>query len=492
MTRRVISHLLALTLVLVLAPLSRAALAPDEHWKGEITLPGGVQLALIVHFHPSADQPGQWTATLDIPQQGLKDAPMADVTYTDTELAFTLKMAGAVFTAKIDETGQSAEGQLAQHGMTFPMHLQRQSAEEIARQLEAEKPNRPQTPQPPFPYEVREVTYRNQVDDITIAGTLTIPDGEGPFPAVVMITGSGPQDRDESLKQHQPFWIIADYLSRHGIAVLRSDDRGVGGTSGSVSDSTSEGFARDALAGVAYLKTVDRINHEHIGVMGHSEGGIVGPLAASQSDDVAFVVTLAGTGLPGSDILRLQTRLIAAASGMLTDKQLDEMEETQKEALACIMSDAPRQEKIDMVVALMREQGMAADDATLNALAEQQLAQMNSAWFKFFYTYDPRPALRKVTCPVLAINGSLDLQVPPKENLEEIRKALTEAGNKDFTIKELEGLNHLFQHATTGSPDEYGKIEETFAPEALELIANWINTRFGGTPDAGAAPATIQ
>jgi len=478
MTRRIVPLLLTITLLLAAAPFtstSRAAAAPDEHWKGTIQLPGDQVLEFVIHFQSDAATPDAWTAALDIPVQGVNGAKMSAVTYTDKQIAFSFAQVGAVFEATLNEDGQTATGTLKQSGMTLPIELQRRTAEQL---LEA-KPKRPQTPQPPFPYEARDVTYKNEIDGITIAGTLTLPPGEGPFPAVVMITGSGPQDRDEALMEHQPFWVIADHLSRHGIAVLRADDRGVGGTGGDIVTSTTADFANDALAGVNFLKTVEGINPDHIGVMGHSEGGIIGPMGAAQSKDVAFVVMLAGTGLPGRDILAMQSRLMLKATGAFSEEALDHMEAKHRAAIASIINGDLREDQIKAMVALMRSQGSQASDDMLKTAAAQQVEAMNSPWMRYFLTLDPRPTLAKVTCPVLALNGSLDLQVPPDEDLDEISKALTAAGNKDFTIKKLDGLNHLFQHATTGSPLEYATIEETFSPEALRIITNWINARFG-------------
>lgn len=489
MTRRIPCLVLALAALLASTSLVtrvRAA-APDEHWKGAVNLPG-TELPFMIHFAKDEAGADTWTATLDIPMQGVTGAKMVSVINDGKEIAFTFAQVGAVFKATINDDGQIATGTLRQSGQTFPLTLTRLTDEEAA----AAVPKRPQTPQPPFPYEVREVTYKNEVDGITIAGTLTLPDGDGPFPAVVMITGSGAQDRDEAIMGHQPFWVIADHLSRHGVAVLRSDDRGIGGTGGNIGTSTSENFALDALAGVTFLKGIDRINPAHIGVMGHSEGGIVGPIAAVRSNDVAFVIMLAGTGLPGNEILTLQSRLMMEATGAFTDEQLDEMTAKHRALMEAIINDKPQEEKIEAMMALIQAQGAQGDDARLRQAAAQQLVGLHSPWFKYFLTYDPRPTLRRVTCPVLALNGSIDLQVPADEDLAEIRKALTEAGNKDFTVTKLEGLNHLFQHATTGSVSEYATIEETFSPEALDLITGWINERFGVKGHAAEDPATVQ
>ncbi len=489
MNRRTPSFLLAIAILLASSSLvaSVRGAAPDEHWKGAVNLPG-TELPFMIHFAVDGPSADTWTARLDIPMQGVTGAKMVAVINDGKEIAFTFAQVGAVFRATINEDGQTATGTLRQSGQTFPLTLTRLTDEEAA----AAVPKRPQTPQPPFPYEVREVTYKNEVDGITIAGTLTIPDGEGPFPAVVMITGSGAQDRDEAIMGHQPFWVIADHLSRHGIAVLRSDDRGVGGTGGNIGTSTSENFALDALAGVTFLKSIDRINPAHIGVMGHSEGGIIGPIAAAQSKDVAFVVMLAGTGLPGNQILTMQSRLMLQATDAFTDEELDDMTAKHRALMEAVINDKPQEEQLEAMIALIQSQGAQGDEARLRQAAAQQLVGLHTPWFKYFLSYDPRPTLRQVTCPVLALNGSLDLQVPPDEDLAEIDKALTEAGNRDFTITKLEGLNHLFQHAKTGSVSEYATIEETFSPEALDIITRWTNKRFGVASDGAETPATVQ
>lgn len=460
---------LALLALATTAPLTAAtATAPTDHWQGTISLPGAT-LEFMVRFTPDPEAPGGWTAVLDIPAQGVQNAPMSAVVYTATELAFTFAQPGAVFRGAIATDGRTAAGTLAQAGQTFPATFTRLTADEAA----AAAPRRPQTPQPPFPYTEHEVTYRNEGDGITIAGTLTIPAGAGPFAAVVLITGSGAQDRDHAIMGHQPFRVLADHLARHGIAVLRSDDRGVGGTTGRTTAATSEHFARDALAGLAHLAGVERIDPRRRGLIGHSEGGMVAAIAAAQSADVAFVVMLAGAGVPGDEILRQQTRLLLAAAGTPT-AQIDTILVRHRNLTDAVIADLPQPAQIDAMKALLRAQGVGAPEPELTTTAERHLRGMQTPWFRFFLTFDPRPTLRQVRCPVLALNGSLDLQVPPAENLAAITQTLAEGGNQDVTVHELDGLNHLFQTATTGSVTEYATIEETFAPAALAIIADWI------------------
>ena len=310
------------------------------------------------------------------------------------------------------------------------------------------------------------------------AGTLTLPKGDGPFPAVVMITGSGPQNRDEEILGHKPFLVIADYLTRRGIAVVRVDDRGVGGSTGDNNSSTSADFAEDALAGVEFLKGRKEIDAKRIGLIGHSEGGLVAPLAASQSRDVAFIVLLAGTGLPGDEILVEQNKLILKAAGASKEviaRQLKWL----AIALPIVKQEPDSQVAQDRIAAELAKwkETVGTDEKKdvaefVKALDKAAIAPLMTKWFRFFLSYDPRPALRKVQCPVLALNGEKDLQVPCKLNLDEIAKALTAGGNKDFTIKEFPNLNHLFQTCKTGGISEYAAIEETMAPVVLETMAD--------------------
>ena len=318
---------LAFLLFIVMVPSSTIAQPapanPDEaqpaqgekvDWEGSVKLPGGMNLDILVKFkRSSADEP--WTAKIDIPMQNAFDFPLINVVNTNTELGFSLAPhVGADFHAVIDpDDPMKATGELKQSGQVFPLELHKVPA---GVKPTVHRITHPQTPKPPFPYEAREVSFANTNGGITIAGTLTLPEGDGPFPAVVMITGSGAQDRDETLLGHKPFAVIADYFTRRGIAVLRTDDRGVGGTTGSVTLSTSSDFASDALAGVSFLQTQDKIDPDRIGLIGHSEGGLIAPIAASQSKAVDFIILLAGTGVSGREILVRQLADIFRTRGV--------------------------------------------------------------------------------------------------------------------------------------------------------------------------------
>lgn len=457
------------------------AIAGDT-WAGPITLPSGITLDFSVNL-------AETSGTISIPAQGAKDLPLTDVSTADGRLRFTLKPPGAPevawarFDLKIGADGTSAEGVLRQNGGEFPVKVTKLAPGEAPKAHA-----RPQEPKPPYPYELEDVTFENKAAGIRLAGTLVRPSSPGPHPAVVMVSGSGPQDRDEALLGHRPFLVIADHLVRNGIAVLRYDDRGVAKSTGDFADATSDDFATDAVAGVEYLMTRPEIDHARIGVMGHSEGGLIAPIVASSCKDVAFIVLLAGTGVPGRDVIVLQGKLINIAMGKPEADAEAEAQKSRKimEMIADGTSDDAIKAELRAITidALKADPGNAAlpdDEMSKKAdqLVEQQFAQIGSKWFRRFLVLDPRDYLKKVTCPVLAINGSKDLQVPPGQNLAEIEKALKAGGNKDVTVKELPGLNHLFQHTQTGAPSEYSMTEETFAPEALELVTSWIRERTG-------------
>lgn len=453
---------------------SRQEMAPEfyGHWEGSIALPGAA-LAVLVDLNYD----GAWSGTADIPVQGAKGLPLTRIRIADAGIEFSLAgiPGDPTFVGKLIQGKIS--GTFTQGGQSFAFDLGRIRIPPLTRFQE---------PQPPFPYEVSEVTYAN--GPITLAGTLTSPSQGGPFPAVVLISGSGPQDRNEEVMGHKPFLVLADHLTRAGIAVLRVDDRGVGGSSGSVSEATSQDFAGDVLAGVAFLKSRPRIDAKRIGLIGHSEGGIIAPIAASRSGDIAFVVMLAGTGVPGDEVLRHQMSRIARASGMDEGKLrtiLDEQDKLLSLVEAGADDKAVREQLRKLVSAQL---GEATSGSMLEDGVNQAMVQMGSPWFRFFLQYDPRAALRNVRVPVLVLNGELDLQVDPAQNVPEIRKALEEAGNKEYTVTVLPGLNHLFQKAGTGSPLEYDAIEETMNPAALDAVREWILARVGagsGKPPAG-------
>ncbi|MDH3404038.1 MAG: alpha/beta hydrolase [Acidobacteriota bacterium] len=440
------------------------------HWEGEIELPGS-PLQVMLDF-AAAD--GGWRGTIDIPAQAAFGLPLEGVAVDGERVRFTIS--GVPGTPTFDGAHRAGEivGGFAQGAARLPFRLGRDAVA---------PPARPQDPLPPLPYGEHEVVYPS--GEVTLAGTLTLPPGPGPFPGVVLVSGSGPQNRDEELYGHRPFRVLADALARRGIAVLRSDDRGVGGSSGDLETATTVDLAADALAAVELLRARPEVAAERVGILGHSEGGLVGPIAANRSAAVAFVVLLAGPGVSGGALLPVQTERLALAMG--GDPQTVAAQRALVEEAVDLLSgeedDATLRAALAEVARRQLELGgeparQALGDDPQAAIA-RQIDRLLTPWFRFFVLYDPRPALMALRVPVLAVNGTLDLQVDAEQNLTAIERALTAAGNPDWTVRRLAGLNHLFQHATTGSTLEYGQIEETLAPELLELIGDWILERFG-------------
>jgi len=431
----------------------------DGAWLGTIEINGGISLRVVFHIVNTEDG---LIATMDSPDQGMKGMPVAKVTRDGMTLKIEAQKIGGVFEGKIAVDLSSITGTWMQGGGSFPLVLKA-----VKNQAELEL-RRPQNPTKPYPYHDEDVSYENKVQNVTLAATLTIPSGKGPFPAVVLITGSGPQDRDESLLGHKPFLVLSDHLTRHGIVVLRADDRGTAKSTGDFATATTADFATDTEAGVAYLKTRPEVDLHKIGLIGHSEGGIIAPMIAARNPDVAFIVMMAGTGVRGDEILVAQVQAIAESTGKSHEEAaLDAVHE--REILTLIETEKDP-------AALDKELKTKLADQVPEAQAGGAIKTLTSPWFRYFIAYDPATALRKVTCPVLAINGGKDTQVPAKLNLPAVRKALDQAGNKHYEADELPGLNHLFQTAKTGSPSEYAQIEETISPVALDKISSWIGS----------------
>lgn len=451
-------HLLIALVLVFTAPsfLNAQDVNPVGTWEGTLVIPQG---SLPLLFHISADDDG-YVATLDSPAQNATGIPVSSVTLNNDSLTLGVAMIQGEYSGVI--SGDSLKGTWSQSAAIFPLDLARVK----------------ETGSDEIGYRSEDLFFNNDIDSIRLAGTLTTPMGDGPFPAVVLVSGSGPQDRDESIMGHKPFRVIADYLTNRGIAVLRYDDRGYGLSTGVFADATIDSFAGDARAAIDYLKTRSEISNDRIGIIGHSEGGIVAPIIAAASDDVAFIVLLAGPAIPGSEILRLQTRLIAAANGS-TAEEIAENARLQKEIFDVLTSDLPDSLAGPQVRSILTNQftAMPDDERQSLGLTEEsidiQLQTLMSPWFRHFVSYDPGPALSKVSCPVLALFGEKDLQVPPTENIAAMRNLVDVSGLNE--IVELEGLNHLFQPAVTGSPQEYGTIEETISEVVLERIGSWIN-----------------
>jgi len=433
----------------------------DGTWMGTLDT-GTIKLHVVFHILNSANG---LTATMDSPDQGMKSLQTSAVKRDGASLRIEADKLDGVYVGTIAADKSSIDGKWTQKGNTFPLALKPVKDEAVL------EPKRPQNPVKPYPYRDEDVTYENKIQNVTLAATFTVPQGKGPFSAVVLITGSGPQDRDETLLGHKPFLILSDYLTRHGIAVLRADDRGTAKSTGDFKTATTADFATDTEAGIAYLKTRPEVDPHKIGLIGHSEGAMIAPMIAARNPDVAFIVMMAGSGVSGDQVLVAQREAIAVASGTKPEEAA-KYAAKEKEMLALIEAEKIPTEKDDAALEKELREKMAGD--VPESQIGLQIKLLTSPWFRYFLTYDPASALRKVTCPVLVLNGEKDKQVLPEQNLPPIRQALTQAGNKHFEVDELPGLNHLFQTANTGSPTEYAGIEETMSPVALEKINTWI------------------
>ena len=439
-------------------------------WNGTLKIQG-TQMRLVFNISQTENS---LSSTMDSPDQGAKGIPTTTTSFENSILKITIA------SAKIEYEGTLGQdniivGTFKQGGQSFPMNLSKEK-------IEKEKLVRPQEPIKPFPYYSEDITFENKKAGINLAGTLTLPTKDGVFPVVILISGSGPQNRDEELLGHKPFLVLSDFLTKNGIAVLRYDDRGTALSKGDFKTATSADFATDAESAIAYLKTRKEINKNKIGLIGHSEGGLIAPMVASKSKDVAFILLLAGTGIQGDSLLLLQKKLIEEASGI--NKEDIQKGQSLNRKVFDIVNKSTSLEQLNSDLTIYFKQ-ILKDNPNTQKPAEMsdddfvklQVKQIASPWMQYFIKYNPAPALEKVKCPVLAINGEKDLQVPPKENLEAIKKALTKGGNKRVTTKELPNLNHLFQECKTGSPDEYATIEQTFSPIALTEILKWLQTQ---------------
>jgi uncharacterized protein len=455
------------SLILLLSFTTMFSQSVAGEWYGKLNIMGS-SLALSFDFKEAGEK---WTGTMSVPQQNAKGIPLTSVTNEENGLQFLFDAAGITFTGKWNDN-QEIEGTFTQNGQNFPLVLTRENKEIL-------KPKRPQEPKAPFPYEIEEVSFENTKDKIKLAGTYTYPNTKKPFPVVVLISGSGPQNRNSEILDHQSFWVIADYLTRNGIAVLRFDERGIGKSEGNFANATSYDFATDVEAAIAYLKTKKGVDNKKIGLIGHSEGGMIAPIVASKDKSISFIVLLAGPGIPCSELLVEQNYLVGKTNGM-TEKQLVEAQKV-NQSLYAILKTTKSNEEIKPKLKTILEQSLSTDtefqklnEEQKNQFIKPQLDQMVSPWFRTFIQYEPSVYLEKVKCPMLVLNGDKDIQVAAQSNTDAIKRATTKGKNKKVEIKIYPQLNHLFQTCTACTIDEYGSLEETFSPLVMTDMKNWI------------------
>jgi len=418
-------------------------------WAGELAF-GQQRLRTVLRVERQDDG---FRVTVESPDQSPTGIPVSSLTIEGDAVEFSIGAVGASFTGTLDEAAGTITGNFSQGGGSIPLVLTKTD--------EVPEARRPQTPEGPFPYQVEEVTFPGGAEGVVLAGTLTLPGSGAPFPAVVLVSGSGAQDRDETILGHKPFLVLADHLTRAGIAVLRYDDRGAGASAGDFSSATTTDFASDAEAALAFLGTRDDIADNRLGVLGHSEGATAAAMVASRRDDLAFVVLLAGPAVPGEQILVSQIWKLLDFSGV-DEATIESRVEQNRSIYESILEDRPPEEIREQL-----EQMLPPEEA------ERQMAAVTSPWFREFIGYDPTEALSKLKMPVLALYGENDMQVDPGVNMPALVEA--QAANEWFRVEELHGMNHLFQTSETGSPGEYGAIQETMSPSVLGLIADWIH-----------------
>ena len=415
---------------------------------------------------------GSYSSTMDVPTFRVSGIKPSATTFTNGNLTIDGSNVGMSYVGIFNSETQQFEGTYKEGGIEMVLNLKKGA-------VKISDSRKPQEPVKPYPYYEEEVVFENIEAKISLAGTLTLPNKNGKFPVAILISGSGPQDRDESFMGHKPFLVLSDYLTRQGIGVLRFDDRGIGKSTGDFGNATTEDFSKDVLSAIAYLKTRNDVDVKNIGLIGHSEGGIIAPLAANNSKDIAFMVLLASTGISGTELSVMQSKTLR----QFPVKDEVTFEKNTRKAIAIVTSDKSESEIEKELTTHYNDflrpilTSLNVPDDKINLFIESQLKSSLKPWSRYFLQYNPADEIEKLQIPVLSLNGSKDFQVDAKINQEGIRKALVKGGNKDFKILELDNLNHLFQECETGRMDEYRKIEQTFSPIALKEISNWIIER---------------
>lgn len=434
-------------------------------WNGNLEVQSGRKMLFIFQISKTADK---LETEISIPSQGVKGIKPAKTTFEEGVLFIDASNVGFNYNGKWNDALEIIEGTFQEGVNTVPLILTKEPVEEV-------KLNRPQEPIKPYPYKEEMVTFENKKDSITLAGTLTlpVPTNKKP-PVVILISGSGPQDRDESFASHKPFLVLSDYLTRNGIAVLRYDDRGFGESTGNFAEGTTADFATDVLSAIDFLKTRTEIDTKKIGLIGHSEGAIIAPMVANLSKDITFIVMLAGTGTTGKEVSL--TQAIDYRNFPVADEKA--YEAYIKKAIEIASSER----EIDIVRkelnAFYQNSELLASllppNVDKDEFIENLVSTRTTPWIRYFYNYNPVNEIRKINIPAFALYGSNDTQVPPKYHLQPVKDALTASKSKEYDVILLEGLNHLFQESKTGRISEYAQIEQTFAPQALEKISTWI------------------
>ena len=438
-------------------------------WQGLLNVQG-TNLEIVFHVEKQIDG---YTALMDSPTQGAFDVPTTKTTFQNGKLEIVVSNLAIFYQGNLNN--DSIVGVFNQGGIPFPLTLTR---------TEKKTQLRPQEPKDPYPYEEEEVVFTNEKERIELSATLTLPKQKEKHPAVILIAGSGPNDRDETIFGHKPFWVLADHLSRNGIAVLRYDKRGVGKSEGGYFTATTQDFADDVKAALNYLKNRKEIDSSNIGLIGHSEGGIIAPMVAIESNEISFMILMAGMGVSGIELSAAQNKFIFDKTS-LSETEKETLDRNLKEVYNSVINwseyvgtneeRSKLKDKLEDLWQKLPEE--IREQVSKETFIEKTIANIATPWYRHFLKINPSDYLQKLSIPVLAINGENDTQVEYKSNLSAIELALIKGNNKDYKIKSYPRLNHLFQESKTGEINEYAKIEQTISPEVLSDITNWIEAQ---------------
>ena len=455
------------TLLILLFSISAFSQDITGTWSGIIETGKTEKVVFTFTFEKMGES---YTTVIDIPAMRVADLKPKHATFTNGELVVDGSNLGFKYQGKFIQNSQQIEGTFTEGVNALRLNLKKSEIKTV------NTFRRPQEPIKPYPYKEEEISFNNKKADVTISGTLTLPNKPGSFPVAILISGSGPQDRDETFYEHKPFLVLADYLTRQGIAVLRYDDRGAGKSTGDHSGATTKDLASDVMSAIEYLKTRKDIDINKIGLIGHSEGAIIAPMVANLNKKISFIVMLAGTGIPGSQV---SLHLAIINRGFPVQDE-NAYENAIKKAITIAsankdLAEIKKELRIhynESIIPMLKP--IINSDAKIEEIITNLVEIRTSAWNRYFYTYNPADELEKVTCPVLALNGSKDTQVQSKINQEGISNALFKGHNSNYLVQELPNLNHLFQECETGNMNEYSKIEQTIAPFVLKQISEWV------------------
>ena len=464
----VITIFLFLLSKLLICQQNETAMLPEDlqsiigYWSGKIKV-GSMSFTFSFHFWIDN---GSLKGSLDSPEQDLKDIPVNEIIINKDSIKLDIKAIQRKYHAVIDRKNDMMNGFYIREGqINLPLVLEKSESAAVLK--------RPQMPVKPYPYKEEEIVFTNENDGIEISGTLTIPNGDEVLPAVILISGSGAQDRDESAFGHKPFLVIADYLTRNGISVLRYDDRGAGKSMGDHLQATTEINSEDVVSAVRYLQSRKELDGTRIGLIGHSEGSIIASIAADKNPDIEYIVLLGAPGLGIEENLYLQNTLIRSKEGM-SEGVIEQYNKIQRDIFSILKEepdDSVAFEKLRVAYTLNRYQLLSAEQ---KRSVDETIKSRLTPYFRDIIKCKPAEILKKVQCPVLAISGEYDLQAPAEKNLPEIERALKAGNNNNYKIIELPGINHMMQTCHKGTISEYSEIEETISPEVLNCISEWI------------------